>query len=62
MAVMARAMGATLTGRKKFSVKIKVFIYSFLNLYFAPHVFINCKAASTLRPYLKSGIKSSVLR
>jgi len=33
--------------------KIKIFIYSFFNLYFAPHAFINCKAASTPRPHLK---------
>ena len=33
--------------------KIKIFIYSSFNLYFAPHAFINCKAASTPRPYLK---------
>jgi len=33
--------------------KIKIFIYSSFNLYFAPHAFINRKAASTSRPYLK---------
>ena len=33
--------------------KIKIFIYSSFNLYCAPHAFINCKAASTPRPYLK---------
>ena len=30
---MARAMGATLTG----GAKIKILMYSFLSLYFAPH-------------------------
>jgi len=49
---MAHVMGATLTGRK-IDGKIKIFIYSSFNLYFAPHAFINCKAASTPRPYLK---------
>jgi len=33
--------------------KIKIFIYNSFNLYFAPHAFINCKAAPTPRPYLK---------
>ena len=46
-------MGATLTGAQKLLGKIKIFIYSFFNLYFAPHAFINCKAASTPRPHLK---------
>jgi len=45
-------MGAALTGRKNCLAKIKICIYSFLNLYFAPHTFINCKAASTQRLYL----------
>jgi len=40
-------------GRKNCFGKIKIFIYSFLNLYFAPHAFINCTAASTPRPHLK---------
>jgi len=40
-------------GAKKLLGKIKIFIYSFLNLYFAPHTFINCKAAPTPRPHLK---------
>ena len=40
-------------GAQKLLGKIKIFIYSFLNLYFAPHAFINCKAASTPRPHLK---------
>ena len=40
-------------GAKKLLGKIKIFIYSFLNLYFAPHAFINCKAASTPRPHLR---------
>ena len=53
MAGMAHAMGATLTGSQKLLGKIKMFIYSFFNLYFAPHAFINCKAASTPRPHLK---------
>jgi len=53
MAGMAHAMGATLTGAQKLLRKIKIFIASFFNLYFAPHAFINCKAASTPRPHLK---------
>jgi len=53
MAGMGHAMGATLTGAQKLLGKIKIFIYSFLNLNFAPHAFINCKAASTPRPHLK---------
>jgi len=53
MAGMAHAMGATLTGAQKLLGKIKIFIYSYLNLYFATHAFMNCKAASTPRPYLK---------
>jgi len=48
MAGMARAMGATFRGRKNCLEKVKSFIYSFLNVYFAPHTFTNCKAASTL--------------
>jgi len=52
MGGMAHAMGTTLTGRKT-AGKIKIFIYSSFNLYFAPYAFINCKAASTPRPYLK---------
>ena len=35
-------------GAQKLLGKIKIFIYSFFNLYFAPHAFINCKAASLL--------------
>jgi len=38
--------------RKNHLEKIKIFIYSFLNSYFALHTFINCKAASTQRPYV----------
>jgi len=54
MAGMAHAMGATLTGgAKNCFAKIKIFIFSFFNLYFAPHAFINCKAASKPRPHLK---------
>ena len=53
MAGMAHAMDATLTGTQKLLGKIKIFMYSFLNLYFAPHAFINCKAASMPRPHLK---------
>ena len=53
MAGMAHAMGATLTGAQKLLGKIEIFIYSFLNLYFASHAFINCKAASTPRPHRK---------
>jgi len=52
---MARAMGATLTGAQNCMAKIKIFIDSFLNLYFAHHTFINCRAASTrdsALPYL----------
>ena len=40
-------------GAQKLLGKIKIFIYSFLNLYFAPLAFINCKTASTPRPHLK---------
>ena len=50
---MAHAMGATLTGAQKLLGKMEIFIYSFFNLYFTPHAFINCKAASTRRPNLK---------
>jgi len=39
-------------GRKNCLAKIKIFIYNSLNLYFALHTFINCKAASTQRPHL----------
>jgi len=39
-------------GRKNRLSKSKICSYSFLNLYFAPHTFTNCKAASTQRPYL----------
>jgi len=39
-------------GAQKLLGKIKIFMYSFLNLYFAPHAFLNCKAASTPRPHL----------
>jgi len=34
-------------GRKNCLQKIKSFFYSFLNLYFSPHIFTNCKVAST---------------
>jgi len=37
MAGVARAMGVTLTGCKTCLAKIKIFMYSFLNLDFAPH-------------------------
>jgi len=37
MAGMTHAMGATLTGTQKLLGKIKIFIYSFFNFYFAPH-------------------------
>jgi len=40
-------------GVQKLLGEIKIFIYSFFNVYFASHAFINCKAASTPRPYLK---------
>jgi len=56
---MARAMGATLTGSQKLLGEIKIFIFRFFNLYFAPHAFINCIAAASL---LTQGIKSVVLR
>jgi len=36
-------------GAKNCLAKIKNFIYSLLNLYFAPHTTINCKTASTRR-------------
>jgi len=36
-------------GRKNCFAKIKLFVYSFLNLYFAPHTFVNCKARSQSR-------------
>jgi len=48
MAGMARAIGATLRGAQKLLGKFKNYIYNFLNLYFAPHTIINCKAASAL--------------
>jgi len=51
MGGMARAMGATLRGAQKLLGKIKQFIYNFLNLYFAPHTIISCKAASTRDAY-----------
>jgi len=35
--------GRHFNGAQKLLGKIKIFIYSFLNLYFAPHAFINCK-------------------
>jgi len=47
-------------GSQKLLGKIKIFIYSFFNHYFAPHAFINCKAASTPRPH--QSITSGVLR
>jgi len=50
---MPWAPRATLTGAQKLLGKIKIFIYSFFNLYFTPHAFINCKVASTPRPHLK---------
>ena len=40
-------------GAQKLLGKTQNLFYSFLNLYFAPHAFINCKAASTPRPYLQ---------
>ena len=40
-------------GAQKLLGKIKIFVDSFFNLYFAPHAFIYCKAASTPRPHLK---------
>jgi len=52
MAGMARAMDATLTGAQKCLAKTKFVIYSFLNLYLAPHTTIHHKAAPTQRPYL----------
>jgi len=51
MANMARAMGAmgaTFRGAQKLLGTIKIFIYSFLNLYFEPRTTINCEA--TLAP------------
>jgi len=61
MASMAHAMGATLTGAQKLLGKIKIFIYCFFSLYFAPHAFINCKAASTPRPHLKNYVGRAAL-
>jgi len=61
MAGMTHAMGATLTGAQKLLGKIKIFIYSFFNLYFAPHAFIKCKAASTTRPHLKHYVGCAAL-
>jgi len=52
MAGMAHGIGAALTEAQKLLAKMKIFIYRFSNLCFAPHTFINCKAASTQRPYL----------
>jgi len=53
---MVRAMGATLMGAPKFAwQKIKIFIYSFFNVYFAPRS-TNCTAASTQRPYVMRGV------
>ena len=47
---MARAMSATLTGAQKCLEKIKIFIFSSLNLYFAlPN---HCNVASTQRSHL----------
>jgi len=51
MAGMARAMGTTLTGTQTCLAKIKFVICSYWNLYFGPHITINCKAASTQHPY-----------
>jgi len=45
--------GRHFDGAQKLLGKIKIFIYSFFNLYFAPHAFTNCKAVSTPRPHLK---------
>jgi len=53
MASMTHALGVVLTGVQKLLDKnLKFVIYSFLNLYLAPHTTINCKAVSTQRPYL----------
>jgi len=40
-------------GAQKLLGKTRIFIYSFFNLCFVPHAFINCKAASAPRPHLK---------
>ena len=40
-------------GAQKLLGKIKIFVYSFFDLHFAPYAFINCKAASTPRPHQK---------
>ena len=48
-------------GAQKLLGKIKIFIYSFFDLCFAPHAFINCKAASTPRPHLKHYVGSVAL-
>jgi len=61
MAGMAHAMGTTLTGAQKLLGKIKIVIYSFLDLYFAPHAFINCKAASMPHPHLKHYVRRVAL-
>jgi len=48
-------------GAQKVLGKSKIFIYSFLNLCFVPHAFINCKTASTPRPHLKHYVGRVVL-
>ena len=48
-------------GAQKLLGKIKIFIYSFFNLYSAPHAFISCKAASMPRPYLKHYVGRAAL-
>jgi len=48
MARAMGAMGATFRGAQKLLGTIKIFIYSFLNLYFEPRTTINCEA--TLAP------------
>jgi len=35
---------------------IEIYIYSLVNLYFEPHTFINCKAASTPRAHINSNV------
>jgi len=49
MAGMARAMGATSREAQKM---LFFFLYSILNVYFAPDSTINCKAASTRRAHI----------
>jgi len=44
MAGMARAMGATFRGPQELLGTIKIFVYSFLSLYFGPHTTINYEA------------------